>query len=100
MLWVNLIMDTFAALALATEPPKQELLKEKPNSREEQIMTPVMWRNIFGSTLYQGILLLVLLFCPTLFGFDYDTSLDGDCSFYVCDDSGSISTPVTFKVKA
>ena len=95
MLWVNLIMDTFAALALATEPPKEELLQQKPNSREEQIMTPVMWRNIAGSTLYQGVILLIMLFCPSWFGYDYDTSIDGDCSFYECVDN-QISTPVTF----
>jgi len=34
MLWVNLIMDTFASLALATEPPTEELLKRKPQSRQ------------------------------------------------------------------
>lgn len=34
MLWVNLIMDTFAALALATEPPSESLLDEKPYDRE------------------------------------------------------------------
>ena len=48
MLWVNLIMDTLAALALATEPPNESLLKDKPYSRQELIVTPVMWRNIIG----------------------------------------------------
>jgi magnesium-transporting ATPase (P-type) len=48
MLWVNLIMDTFAALALATEPPTAALLDEKPYSRNEKIVTAVMWRNIIG----------------------------------------------------
>jgi P-type Ca2+ transporter type 2B len=35
MLWVNLIMDTFAALALATEPPREDILKDKPYQRKE-----------------------------------------------------------------
>lgn len=35
MLWVNMIMDTFAALALATEPPSRDLLKEKPYKRDD-----------------------------------------------------------------
>ena len=48
MLWVNLIMDTFAALALATEPPAETILEEPPYSRTELIVTPVMWRNIVG----------------------------------------------------
>ena len=48
MLWVNLIMDTFAALALATEPPSDEILKQLPHKRNERIVTAVMWRNIIG----------------------------------------------------
>jgi magnesium-transporting ATPase (P-type) len=52
MLWVNLIMDTLAALALATEPPSEELLNDKPYTRNEKIVTPVMWRNIAGQGLY------------------------------------------------
>jgi magnesium-transporting ATPase (P-type) len=48
MLWVNLIMDTFAALALATEPPHESILRDQPYSRKEMIVTPVMWRNIVG----------------------------------------------------
>jgi Ca2+ transporting ATPase len=52
MLWVNLIMDTFAALALATEPPSDDLLNQAPYSRNEKIVTAVMWRNIIGQALY------------------------------------------------
>ena len=48
MLWVNLIMDTFAALALATEPPHDGLLDRKPASKTAKIVNAVMWRNIFG----------------------------------------------------
>lgn len=52
MLWVNLIMDTFAALALATEPPTEALLDRMPQSRQEKIVSAVMWRNIIGQGLY------------------------------------------------
>ena len=48
MLWVNLIMDTFAALALATEPPSKGLLDRQPASKFDKIVNAVMWRNIFG----------------------------------------------------
>jgi magnesium-transporting ATPase (P-type) len=48
MLWVNLIMDTFAALALATEAPKEEIIKGRPYSKNESILTDVMWRNVLG----------------------------------------------------
>jgi Ca2+ transporting ATPase len=48
MLWVNLIMDTFAALALATEAPREDFIKGKPYPKTESIVTPLMWRNIIG----------------------------------------------------
>lgn len=57
LLWVNLIMDTFAALALATEPPRPELLDEEPHGRDDNIVTSVMWRNVIGQALYQIIVL-------------------------------------------
>ena len=52
MLWVNLIMDTMASLALATEEPTDELLKRKPYGRREYMITPVMWRNIIGHSVF------------------------------------------------
>lgn len=48
MLWVNLIMDTFAALALAAEPPNWGVMRDKPRGREDFIVTPAMARGIFG----------------------------------------------------
>ena len=62
MLWVNLIMDTFAALALATEPPTEELLKDKPHGRKDNIVTSVMWRNVCGQAVFQILVLSALLF--------------------------------------
>lgn len=63
MLWINLIMDTFAALALATEPPDPELMKRPPRSPDAFIVTAAMARNIFGTAffyvvLFAGMLLL------------------------------------------
>lgn len=52
MLWVNLIMDTFAALALATEPPTQDMYLRQPYNRDESIINTVMWRNILGQAVY------------------------------------------------
>lgn len=57
MLWVNLIMDTFAALALATEPSYKEVMNKKPRKVNAFIVSKVMLHNI----LYQGALFLVLL---------------------------------------
>ena len=48
MLWVNLIMDTMGALALATEPPRADILEQPPYKRTERIVTATMWRNIIG----------------------------------------------------
>jgi magnesium-transporting ATPase (P-type) len=48
LLWINVLMDTFAALALATEEPTERLLDEKPAARTDSIFTPVMLRNIIG----------------------------------------------------
>ena len=62
MLWINILMDTFAALALATEPPSISLLDQKPYSREESIITPVMWRNILGQTFYQLVIFMSCLY--------------------------------------
>lgn len=62
MLWVNLIMDTLAALALATEPPSEELLLRKPHSRNDKIINSTMWRNIIGHAFYQITVLLIILF--------------------------------------
>ena len=69
MLWVNLIMDTFASLALATEPPNDSLLDRPPYGRNESIVTANMWRNIFGQGIFQIIVLSIILFRgPDIFG--------------------------------
>jgi len=62
LLWVNLIQDTFAALALATEKPTEELLDEKPAGRNERLITPIMWRNILTTALYQLTIIFFILF--------------------------------------
>ncbi|XP_059293273.1 putative calcium-transporting ATPase 13, plasma membrane-type [Lycium ferocissimum] len=62
LLWVNLIMDTLGALALATEKPTKELMKKKPVGRTEPLITNVMWRNLMAQALYQIAVLLTLQF--------------------------------------
>ena len=66
MLWVNLIMDSLGSLALATEPPYEELLKRTPTKRNESIINGKMWKHIIIQTLVQITILLVLfLLAPT-----------------------------------
>ncbi|KAG5528461.1 hypothetical protein RHGRI_029221 [Rhododendron griersonianum] len=60
LLWVNMIMDTLGALALATEPPNDELMKRTPVGRRGNFITNVMWRNILGQSLYQFLVIWFL----------------------------------------
>eukprot|EP00250_Pteridium_aquilinum_P013253 c21232_g1_i2 orf=776-4039(+) len=62
LLWVNLIMDTLGALALATERPTDKLLESPPIGRKSPLISNVMWRNIFSQAFYQVAVLLVLQF--------------------------------------
>jgi len=63
MLWLNLIMDTLASLALATELPNAtELLKRKPHSRDDYIISKKMFKHITGHSFVQLILTLWLVF--------------------------------------
>lgn len=61
MLWVNLIMDTFAALALATEPPYDSILERQPYHKDAAIVTETMWRNVFGHAIYQSIVIVLII---------------------------------------
>lgn len=62
MLWVNLIMDTFAAMALASLPPAQSVMNEKPRSRKAFIINGPMWKSIIGVGGVFFIMLLGLLY--------------------------------------
>ncbi|KAL0302402.1 UNVERIFIED_CONTAM: Calcium-transporting ATPase 8, plasma membrane-type [Sesamum angustifolium] len=62
LLWVNLIMDTLGALALATEPPTDHLMRRPPVGRREPLITNIMWRNLLIQALYQVTVLLILNF--------------------------------------
>ena len=60
MLWVNLIMDSLGSLALATEPPYEELLQREPTKRNESIINGRMWKHIIIQSLAQIIILIIL----------------------------------------
>lgn len=62
MLWVNLIMDTFAAMALASLPPSRSVMKDKPRPRNAFIINPLMWKTIIGVGAVFFILLLAILY--------------------------------------
>ena len=67
MLWVNLIMDSLGSLALATEPPYEELLQREPTKRNESIINGRMWKHIIIQSLCQIILLVILYFLAPKF---------------------------------
>ncbi|KAJ8762559.1 hypothetical protein K2173_007998 [Erythroxylum novogranatense] len=60
LLWVNMIMDTLGALALATEPPNDDLMKRSPVGRKGNFISNVMWRNILGQSVYQFVIIWYL----------------------------------------
>lgn len=72
MLWVNLIMDTFASLALATEPPTESLLLRRPYGRNKPLISRTMMKNILGHAIYQLVIIFTLLFAGEKF-FDIDS---------------------------
>lgn len=72
LLWINLIMDVLAALALGTEAPGPELKKDRIMPSDDLIL-PVMWRTVTSQCLYQAITMIVLLYAgPTMFGISYN----------------------------
>lgn len=62
MLWVNLIMDTFGAMALASLPPSQSVMKDKPRDRKAFILTKPMMRDILGVGGFFFLLLTMFLY--------------------------------------
>lgn len=62
MLWVNLIMDTFAAMALSSLPPTRSVMKEKPRSRSAFIINRPMWEFIIGTGIVFAGLLFAMLY--------------------------------------
>ncbi|KAJ5519749.1 ATPase P-type K/Mg/Cd/Cu/Zn/Na/Ca/Na/H-transporter [Penicillium fimorum] len=73
LLWVNLIMDTFAALALATDPPTPTVLDRRPESKADPLITLTMWKMIIGQSIYQLVVTFVLNFAGSkIFSWDHE----------------------------
>lgn len=67
MLWINMVMDTLAALAFAYEPPLLEYMKEKPKDKNEPIMNKYMKNQILFSGFYSSILCIFFLKSPFIY---------------------------------
>ena len=80
LLWINVIMDTFASIALCSEPPRPGLMREKPKSRDEGILTSAMWVSVLGTASFYVVVLLALLWVmrgtPSAPGFLGETGPD------------------------
>ncbi|KAK9708459.1 plasma membrane calcium [Basidiobolus ranarum] len=74
LLWVNLIMDTLAALALATDPPTPELLDRAPTPRTASLITFTMWKMILGQAIFQIVVSFTILYAgPSILNIDTQT---------------------------
>ncbi|KAI8178051.1 Calcium-transporting ATPase 2 [Colletotrichum sp. SAR 10_75] len=71
LLWVNLIMDTFAALALATDPPTEKILDRPPQPKSAPLITINMWKMIIGQAIFQLVITITLYFAgPEILNYD------------------------------
>jgi Ca2+-transporting ATPase len=72
LLWINLIMDTFAALALATDPASPVLLNRKPDKKTDPLFTVDMLKQILGQSVYQIVVILIFHFLGSrILGFEH-----------------------------
>ena len=67
LLWVNLIMDSLASLALATDPPSENLLNNPPIKKDDYIITRTMVKHILGQSFYQCIVTFTIIFAGEFF---------------------------------
>ena len=78
LLWVNLLMDSLASLALASEPPVESLLDRPPVNRTDYIVTKRMILNMLCQAAYQVAVTMVLLFAgPDILGIPHGNTVEG-----------------------
>lgn len=82
LLWVNIIMDTFAALALSTDPPRESTMHQKPISREAHIITPAMAINMGVVGVFQLCVLYWILMTDSFVEGDANTNLIKQTVFF------------------
>lgn len=75
LLWINLIMDTFGALALSTEPPLPQVIRGSPFKETMALLSPAVWRQILGVSLWNVIVMvIIMLFGRVIAGLDEDST--------------------------
>jgi Ca2+-transporting ATPase len=84
LLWVNLIMDTLAALALATDPPTEALLDRKPHKKSDPLINYDMWKMMLCQGFFQIAMCTILTYLsPQIFGFDFESVKRNPSKFYI-----------------
>jgi Ca2+ transporting ATPase len=76
MLWINLIMDTLASIALTTEDPHPDLLLRTPHARDDYIISSTMLKHIIGQSIFQITIMLIFIFMGETFIPEYADSND------------------------
>lgn len=66
MLWINMIMDTLAALAFSFEPTLKEYMEEYPKNKSTPIINKYMYSSIIISSIFSSIILILILKCPLI----------------------------------
>eukprot|EP00879_Flechtneria_rotunda_P002036 GHRR01002214.1.p1 GENE.GHRR01002214.1~~GHRR01002214.1.p1 ORF type:complete len:850 (+),score=231.92 GHRR01002214.1:2125-4674(+) len=98
LLWVNLIMDTLGALALATETPSPKLLNAKPHGRQEPLINGKMFKHILAQGVYQIFWMFLFLYgVPQFLSQQYGYT--PACSFYTKDNSQYCNTIAVQELK-
>jgi magnesium-transporting ATPase (P-type) len=73
LLWINLLMDTLAALALATTPPFTNIMSEGPVQSSNATLVPVIWRQVYAISLWNIIVMAIVIFAGKgMYGIEYD----------------------------
>ena len=92
LLWLNLVMDTLAALALATEKPHGNIIRTAPIRSHDKIISNLIWRQIYGIDVYiLGVMIFNIFFAASIWDLDYDSS-ESNFDSGVSTDSGIFYT--------
>ena len=85
MLWVNLIMDSLGSLALATEPPYDDLLHRYPTKKNESIINVTMWKHILTQSIFElALLVFIYIYGPDFIIEDKKDILNSHLELYNC----------------
>lgn len=77
LMWINLIMDTLAAISLASERPYPDVIREDPVKDTDNLITEDMWKQIIGMSLYiSGVMFIMFWFNENFWGFTYSMEQD------------------------